>query len=132
MTDNTAASFPTSGEPDLTDRDFTTLSVLECDCIQNIYARGKADTRGAAVNLVWPAVEDATSYDIFRSAEGPNTGFQLLKAGHVTTRATYFDKIAPPLSPNYWYRVAVNGGVEGCGGSVAAQASIGTRLPPRR
>ncbi|MEL7450290.1 MAG: PKD domain-containing protein, partial [Pseudomonadota bacterium] len=131
VTDNTAAAFPTSGQPDLTGRDFTTLNVVECGCLQNFFARGKADTNGAAVNLVWPPVDDATSYDVFRSTEGPNTGFQLLKAGHVTTRATYFDKIAPPLAANYWYRVAVNG-VEGCGGSVAAQASIGNRTLPRR
>ena len=49
VTDNTAAAFPTSGQPNLTDSNFTTVEVLDCSCIGPISIRPKS----GKLQLVW-------------------------------------------------------------------------------
>lgn len=94
VTDNTALSFPGSGEPNLTDADFTTVTVFPafpgCDL---------AATSGCnSVVLEWTV---AGGYDVLRSTEGPNSGFQNIGGA---TGLGYADLNVVDGTP-YWYRL---------------------------
>ncbi len=118
VSDNTALSFPGSGEPDLTDTDFTTVSVSE-GCLCDLTVRAKLDK----AQLVWTHT-GAASYDIYRSTSGPNSGFTLIADDHVTTYATYLDT-GLTIGTTYWYRVV---GSDGCGSqAVSVTPALRTR-----
>ncbi len=105
VTDNTAEAFPTSGDPNLTDTDFSTVAVSD-DCLCTIAARAKLNK----VQLTW-SPSGAASYDIYRSTTGPNTGFVKIADDHVTDYATYLDGPVT-IGTRYWYRVVDS---NGCG-----------------
>ncbi|MHC4064247.1 MAG: prenyltransferase/squalene oxidase repeat-containing protein, partial [Planctomycetota bacterium] len=95
--DNTALSYPGAAEPDLTDSDFTMVEVLAgCDC-----------------NLTLEACEPVTissslnGFDVLRSTEGPNTGFELIGAAGGTT----FEDNTVEIGQTYYYRLQ---GLNGC------------------
>ena len=86
VTDNAEESYPSSGESNHTDADFATVTVFD-DCGPcNVAARPKS----GKVQLTWTHT-GAARYDVYRSTEGPNTGFALIEDDHVTTYATYLD-----------------------------------------
>ena len=115
VTDNTALAYPGSGDPNLTDADFATVRVYD-GCICNLAARAKALTATIAkVQLTWTHT-GAASYDIYRSTEGPNTGFVLIADNHVTTYATYLDE-GVVTGTTYYYRVVSS---DGCGSNAAS------------
>lgn len=118
VTDNSSGLFPPS--PDLTDQAFSTVDVWDCSCFGSIAARAKP----GSVDVVWAPVAGAASYDIYRSTTGPNAGFALIKAGHVTTYAVYAD-FNVVNGTKYWYRVAPKPAVGAtvCGGSAAVSAT---------
>ena len=105
VTDNTVAAFPNSGQPNLTDEDFGTVRVYDA-CACDLAARPKS----GKVQLTWIHT-GAASYDIYRSTEGPNTGFALIADDHVTTYATYLDYDVVN-GTTYYYRVVSS---DGCG-----------------
>ena len=105
VTDNTAASYPDSGDPNLTGVDFATVRVYNA-CACDLAARPKS----GKVQLTWTHT-GAASYDVYRSTEGPNTGFTLIADDHVTTYATYLD-YAVVNGTTYYYRVV---SIDGCG-----------------
>ncbi|MBI4849844.1 MAG: hypothetical protein HY808_14940 [Nitrospirae bacterium] len=118
VTDNTANAYPGSGQSNLTDTDFATVDVTS-GCICNLVSRIKS----GKVQLTWTHT-GAASYDIYRSTVGPNKGFALLKADHVTTYATYLDANVVN-GATYYYRVVTS---DGCG-SNWVQATPKTRGP---
>ncbi|RLB31767.1 MAG: hypothetical protein DRH20_15450, partial [Deltaproteobacteria bacterium] len=79
VTDNTAAAYPDSGQPNLTDVDFGTVEVYQAG-LRDLAARPK----GTKCQLTWTHV-GASAYKVFRSEAGPNTGF--VQIG--TTTSTY-------------------------------------------
>ena len=111
------------GGPDLTDDNFTTITVWDCSCIGRIRVRAK----DRKLRLRWAPVAGATSYDIRRSTAGPNTGYSVIATNHVTDIALYLDK-GLTNGVTYWYRVTPKGatGAAICGGS---QAGSGTPIP---
>jgi hypothetical protein len=112
VTDNTAAAYPQSGEGDLSDEDFSTVTVYE-GCICDLSARVK---RGK-VQLTWTDT-GADSYDIYRSTRGSSNGFVLIADDVVTTYATFLDANVEN-GTTYYYRVVTS---DGCG-SVSAAAT---------
>jgi hypothetical protein len=70
VTDNTAASYPGSGEPDLTDEDFSVVEVYD-GCICEL----SAEVGCQYVTLSWGNV-GADKYVIYKSTQGVNTGFE--------------------------------------------------------
>lgn len=106
VTDDTEASYPSSGEPNLTDADFVTITVFDSCGPCDVAARPKS----GKVQLTW-ADTGADSYDIYRSTEGPNTGFVLIADDHMTTYATYLDYDVVN-GTTYYYRVVSS---DGCG-----------------
>lgn len=125
VTDNTAAAFPTAGEPDQTDTDSTTVTVSDCSCIGAIRVRPKSTKN----QLTWAPVVDAATYDIRRSTAGPGSGFSTIATGHVTNYATYLDS-GLNNGTTYWYRVTPRdaNGDELCG----SEAVSGTPQARRR
>lgn len=117
VSDNTANSYPGSGEPNLTDEDFTQVKVYE-GCVCDLAARVK---RGK-VQLTWTHT-GAASYDIYRSTEGPNSGFVQIADDHVTTYATYLDGDVIN-GTTYYYRVVTS---DGCGSVFVMATPSATR-----
>ncbi len=117
VTDNTMEAYPTSGMPDLTDEDFTIVTVYD-GCICNLAARPKR----TKVQLTWTHT-GADSYDIYRSTAGPSGPFTLIANDHVTTYATYLDQNVI-VGNTYYYRVTTS---DGCG-SNSAKATVTSRL----
>ncbi len=118
VADNTELSFPSSGDPDLTDEDFTTVSVYD-GCICDLAARPKR----TKIQLTWSHT-GAASYDIYRSTVGASGPFVLIANGHVTNYATYLDADVTLTSGNtYYYRVTTS---DGCG-SNSASATLTSR-----
>ncbi|MBU4261894.1 MAG: PKD domain-containing protein [Proteobacteria bacterium] len=119
VTDNTAAAYPGSGDPNLTDTDFSSVDVSG-DCqMCTLSARPKLDK----VQLVWTST-GAASYDIYRSTTGPNSGFTLIADDHVTDYATYLDSPVT-IGTTYWYRVVDS---NNCGSvAVSVVPSLRTR-----
>jgi fibronectin type 3 domain-containing protein len=73
------------------------------------------------VQLVWAPVAGATSYNIYRSTVGPNTGFSLIAQNVVTSYATYLDSPVV-IGTTYYYRVVAN---SGCGSKAVAVTPTG-------
>lgn len=114
VTDNTALAYPGSGKPNLTNAAFGKVNVMN-GCICNLAARAKLNK----IQLTWTNI-NATSYDVYRSTTGPNTGFTKIASNVVTTYSTYLDQ-GLTVGTKYYYRVVPNGG--NCtGGSNAASA----------
>jgi len=114
VTDNTLLAYPGSGQQNLTNAAFTPVEIKQ-GCICNLAARPKIDK----VQLTWTHI-GAPSYDIYRSAEGPNSGFTRIAHNVVTSYATYLDP-GLTIGKDYWYRVVSTGG--NCvGGSNSAYA----------
>lgn len=91
VTDNTVASFPSSGQPDLTDTDSAQVSVRAATdpvcatCISNLKARPKT----GKVQLTWTPVAGAAGYKVFR---GTISGGPYLLIGTTTSNySTYLD-----------------------------------------
>lgn len=104
VTDNTAAAYPGSGQPNLTNAAFAAVSVRS-GAICNLAARPKS----GKVQLTWTNIPGGLgSYDVYRSTEGPNTGFAMIMANWYTTYSTYLDS-AVVNGTRYWYRVAPAG-----------------------
>ncbi len=112
VVDNTSESFPASGSADLYDEDFGTVAVYEA-CICDLTARVK----DKVVQIVWTDTEGGV-YDIYRSTEGPNSGFELIANDHATTYATYLD-LDVVNGTTYYYRVVPSGNEQNCGSNVA-------------
>jgi hypothetical protein len=107
VTDNTATSFPSSQQPDLSDTDSAQVFVRaatdpQCGCITNLMARpkpGKAD-------LVWSLFPGATFYNVYRGtiSGGPYlkigtvTGGVFMDAGPLTSNVTYYWVVRPALA----------------------------------
>lgn len=99
VTDNTGTSFPSSGQPDLTDTDSAQVFVRAaddplCGCIRNLAARakpGKAD-------LTWSLFTGATFYNVYR---GTISGGPYLKVGTVTG-TVYVDTPLVNNTTYYW------------------------------
>lgn len=70
VTDNTKASYPASGEPDLTDEDFTAVEVYN-GCLCELTAVVGCQY----VTLSWDDI-GADKYVIYKSTVGVNTGFE--------------------------------------------------------
>ena len=108
VTDNTALAYPGSAQPNLTNAAFGTVDV-KTGCICNLTARPKL----TKVQLTWTHT-GAPSYDIYRSTEGPNTGFVLIADNYVTTYATYLDTTVV-TGVKFYYRVISNSFAGPCG-----------------
>ena len=118
VTDNTAASFPSSGQPDLSDTDSAQVVVKAstdptcAGCISNLAARPK----GGKVGLTWSKKPAAASYNVYR---GTVSGGPYLKIGSATATslalASYFDG-AVVNGTTYYYIVREVGanGAEYC------------------
>ena len=103
VTDNTAAAYPGSSEPNLTDENFDVVNVF-AGCICKV----TAEPQCLAVRLAWDDV-GADRYDIYRSFIGPNTGFQYIG----TTTSTTKTAGSFVMGKDHWYRImAVTGTAE--------------------
>ena len=100
VTDTTSTSFPTSGQPDLSDVDSTVVLVRsstdpECACVEDLVARPKS----GKVQLVWSPT-GAHHYNIYR---GTVSGGPYLKIASTTSSyATYLDQ-AVVNNTTYYY-----------------------------
>lgn len=108
--DNTKLAYPGSGQDNLEDTDFTSLTSYQ-GCICNLAARPKS----GKVQITWTHT-GAASYDVYRSTTGPNAGFVLIANDVVTTYATYLDA-SVVNGTKYYYRVVSS---DGCGSNVAS------------
>jgi hypothetical protein len=104
VTDNTAAAYPTSGEPNLTDEDFAVVEVYD-GCICEVSATPLC----LAIQLEWDDI-GADMYYIYRSFVGPNLGFQDIG------RTTDTMKIAGSfvMEKPHWYRIMAETGDYRC------------------
>ena len=131
VTDNTAAAFPSAGQPDLTDTDFTTVEVLPADapeCAAAVDCNPISIRPKSRKNqLEWDPVPGATSYDIYRSTAGTGP-FSLIAAGHVSSLALYLDTGLTNDVTYYYYVVAKSAaGAELCTSEVADGTPTGRR-----
>jgi hypothetical protein len=90
VTDNTAASFPASGQPNLTSTDTAQVTVKAgtdpaCSCISNLAARA----RSRQVQLTWSVFAGAHHYDVYRGTV--NGGPYVKIASTQSTYSTYLD-----------------------------------------
>jgi len=114
VTDNTAASYPASGQGDLSDTDSAQVFVKAstdpaCACVSNLAARAKA----GKIQLTWTAMPGVASYNVYR---GSIAGGPYLKIANTTsTYATYLDQ-SVNLNNTYFYvvRAAAASGLELC------------------
>jgi hypothetical protein len=114
VTDNTNTSYPSSGQPNLTDEDFTEVEVCE-GCLCEVTAVVKE----SCVTLSWDDI-GADSYAIYGSTEGKNTGFVEL----ATTTGTSM-KLEGVEGTTTHYRVMAITGSERClSNAVAAHEPI--------
>ena len=104
VTDNTNASYPTSGEPDLTDEDFTVVEVYD-GCICELSAVAGCQY----VTLSWDDV-GADSYIIYKSTEGVNAGFE----DTATTTETSKTMGSFVMGQTTYYRVMAITGTDKC------------------
>jgi hypothetical protein len=102
VTDTTASSFPSSGQPNLSDTDLTQVFVRlptepECACVNNLAARAKS----GKIQLTWSHT-GAASYNVYRgTASG---GPYLFIANTTSTYSTYLDQ-GLTLGTTYYYVV---------------------------
>ena len=100
VTDNTELSYPTSGDPNLTDADFSTVDVFDgCSCDLAATQECNNSLEYETVVLNWTQVG---TYAILRSETGPNSGFE--KIADVDNGSTYEDLTAVS-NTTYWYRL---------------------------
>lgn len=99
VTDNTALAYPGSGDPNLTDVDFSTVNVFTgCACGLSVIQEC-ASLEHESVVLNWVQVG---SYAVLRSEKGPNSGFE--KIADVDDESRYED-ITAVSNTRYWYRL---------------------------
>lgn len=97
VTDNTAAVFPTAGQPNLTHTAFGRVMVYKPG-VSNLAARPK-ETK---CQLTWTHI-GAGLYEVLRSEKSPNEGFALIGTTD-STYSTYIDYNVV-LNRSYWYRI---------------------------
>ncbi len=97
VTDNTQAAFPGEGLPDLLGVQITDVFVYVADFIDLTAKRRQAGCR-----LAWTPI-GAAGYEILRSADGPNRGFETI-AATAAGDTTYLDQ-GIEADQCYWYRV---------------------------
>ena len=97
VTDNTAAVFPSSGQPNLTHVAYGEVTVYKVG-VTDLAARPKA----TKCQLTWTHI-GVDNYEVLRSEKGPNEGFELIG----TTSSTYstFLDYNVELYKDYWYRI---------------------------
>ena len=95
VTDNTAAAYPSSGEPNLTDEAFQKVEVYN-GCICDFNAVVMCDY----VILSWDDI-GAETYEVYRSFAGANYGFQFMKS--VATNSTALGSFV--MEKDHWYRI---------------------------
>lgn len=106
VTDNTAASFPGSGQPDLTDTDSAqvfvksaTDPVCTTSCVNNLAARAKL----SKIQLTWTHIAGTHHYNVYRST---TSGGPYLFIGSTTsTYSTYLDNGPLTVGTRYYYVV---------------------------
>jgi hypothetical protein len=129
VTDNTALSFPSSGQPDLTGTKTAQVHVLAATdpictsgCINNLSALAK----NKQVQLTWALVAGADHYNVYRSQVngGPYT-----QVGTATkTQTVYFDYTVTNGQTYYYVvRPAALSGVETCQSNQVSAAPKLTR-----
>ncbi len=110
VTDNTAASFPSSGMGNLTNTDSAQVNVKaatdpDCVCVSNLAARPKL----TKIQLTWTPT-GANHYNVYR---GTVSGGPYLKIGETaSTYSTYLDNGPLTIGMTYYYVVrpaAING-----------------------
>ncbi len=99
VTDNTAAVFPQSGKPNLTDDAFTDVLIYPL-IIDDLACRPKDNK----IQLTWTP-KGGQHYQIWRSEVGPNRGFNKIAVTH-STFSTYLDQ-GIQLNKRYFYRLVV-------------------------
>jgi len=138
VTDNTAASFPSSGQPDLTGTSSTQVYVRAaddpaCSCISNLTAKAK----NGVANLSWTWKSGAHHYNVYR---GTATGGPYTKVGSVmaSTRiggvntGIYSESGLTGNVPYYYVvREAANNDTELCQSNQASATSISPKPPGR-
>lgn len=94
VTDNTAASYPSSGDPNLTNVDFADIEVYAAcaDCTLD------AQIGCESVIISWDGDGD---FDVYRSTQGPNTGFALV----ASINGSSYEDTAVVSGTTYYYRV---------------------------
>jgi RHS repeat-associated protein len=97
VTDDTARSFPYSGQPNLTDDAFTQVVVYP-KVIDNLVARPK----DSKIQLTW-SPRGAERFEVFRSELAPNAGFARIAVTY-SQYSTYLDQ-GIQLNKRYYYRV---------------------------
>lgn len=110
VTDNTAAAFPSSGQPNLTGIDVATVNVRAgtdpaCACIANLIARA----RDKQVQLAWTKWAGAVKYNIYRAAV---TGGPYVKIAETTSAYSTYLNTGLTNGTAYFYivrPVAANG-----------------------
>ncbi|HUF61982.1 MAG TPA: PKD domain-containing protein [Verrucomicrobiales bacterium] len=131
VTDTTATSFPSSGQPDLSDTDFATVHVLAADdeiCACSEEMDLQARPKSVKVQLTWVDI-GAAGYNVYRSTI---TGGPYVKIGETnSTYATFLDGGPLTLGTPYYYVVRAKGldELEFCQ-SLEASATPAGRLTP--
>ncbi|MBD3316819.1 MAG: PKD domain-containing protein, partial [Chitinivibrionales bacterium] len=121
VTDNTEVAFPESGEQNLTNDAFTSVTISQL-CIVDLEARPKA----TKCQLTWTH-DGSAEYRILRSEQGPNVGFA--EIGVTSSTYSTFIDYNVELYKDYWYRVMNE---DGCGSyavHVNSQGRIRNRPP---
>jgi len=129
VTDNTAASFPVSGLPDLSHTDTAQVFVKAAtdpacaSCVSNLSARPKS----GKVGLTWAKKDTAVSYNVYRSTVSGGPYTRIGTATNTTLPAVAYLDTTVASNTTYFYivrEVALNG-VEYCSSN---QASTKTPL----
>lgn len=121
VTDNAKSgpAFPNSGlNADQTGTAFGSVDVKD-KCLCTLTARAKT----GMVQLNWAAAEHTvtTTYNIYRSTAGPNTGFTKIRSGYINKYALFVDT-GLTNGTTYYYRVEK---VLAAGGTCGSQAVSG-------
>jgi hypothetical protein len=82
VTDNTAASFPSSGQPDLTSTDSAQVTIRATTDPACACSAATARARNGQVQLTWTAKAGAASYNVYR---GTASGGPYIKIANVNT-----------------------------------------------
>ncbi|MFA7060974.1 MAG: hypothetical protein WC156_09170 [Pedobacter sp.] len=99
VSDNTALAFPGSGQPNLTNANFGSIDV-KSGCLCELTASSKP----GIVQLNWAAMETGATYNIWRSTDGPNTGFTKIRSAY-TNQYPLFVNTGLTNGKTYYYRV---------------------------
>ena len=118
VTDNTAAAYPSSGMPNLTDTDSAQVNVKDagdpaCSCVSDLTAN--VVLNGASFNgrLRWTWRSGAIQYNVYRgtAAGGPYAKIATVSTQVVSGSGIYFDTSAPGGAKYFWVvrEAALNG-----------------------